>query len=435
MVDAAKVDRKFENACSYALHEFGLYHFKEQQRLAMKELILGRDVFVILPTGSGKSLIFQAFALVLDYIEGNHGRHLSIVVVISPLLSLTKDQVNYLQSKGVKAAYLGEGQEDETVKDGVEKGEYQIVYGSPETFLATIRWRKMLSSTVYRQNLRLIAVDEAHCISHWGFSLKKGERAFRIWFRRINELRSLVGRVPLLALTATATKETRNKITKTLEMDNAVLFSAIPDRKNIAYAVQVTGSDPQTTFQTLINTLKEKRQTCDRVIIYCPRIKTVAALYGIFKGELGEDMYVNRDCNPQERLVEMYHARIDEQNKDTILKSFSDENGCIHYKKVGEQDGVQTLVAGLLFCILMSCCSNVMKVWSIISATKTQFVDVNCSLLTLMLICPRWSTTAILISAVMFASRNVIVMGIPVVLCSLTMCFHRTAVNQQLNGV
>ena len=329
MVDAAKVDRKFENACSYALHEFGLYHFKEQQRLAMKELILGRDVFVILPTGSGKSLIFQAFPLVLDYIEGNHGRHQSIVVVISPLLSLMKDQVNYLQSKGVKAAYLGEGQEDETVKDGVEKGEYQIVYGSPETFLATIRWRKMLSSTVYRQNLRLIAVDEAHCISHWGFSLKKGERAFRIWFRRINELRSLVGRVPLLALTATATKETRNKITKTLEMDNAVLFSAIPDRKNIAYAVQVTGSDPQTTFQALINTLKEKRQTCDRVIIYCPRIKTVAALYGIFKGELGEDMYVNRDCNPQERQVEMYHARIDEQNKDTILKSFSDENGCI----------------------------------------------------------------------------------------------------------
>jgi len=127
MVDAAKVDRKFENACSYALHEFGLYHFKEQQRLAMKELILGRDVFVILPTGSGKSLIFQAFPLVLDYIEGNHGRHQSIVVVISPLLSLMKDQVNYLQSKGVKAAYLGEGQEDETVKDGVEKGEYQIV--------------------------------------------------------------------------------------------------------------------------------------------------------------------------------------------------------------------------------------------------------------------------------------------------------------------
>ena len=101
----------------------------------------------------------------------------------------------------------------------------------------------MLSSQVYRENLRVIAVDEAHCISHWRFFAKNEEKAFRIWFRRINELRSLVGGIPLLGLTATATKETRSKITKTLEMDKAVLFCSNPNRENIVYAVQVIGSD------------------------------------------------------------------------------------------------------------------------------------------------------------------------------------------------
>ena len=140
----------------------------------------------------------------------------------------------------------------------------------------------MLSCQVYRENLRLIAVDEAHCISHWGFPAKKGEKAFLIWFRRINELRSLLGGVPHLALTATATKETRSKITKTLEMDKAVLFCSNPNRENIAYAVQVIDSDPLATFKPLIDKLKEKRQAGDRAIIYCPRIRVVAALYGIF---------------------------------------------------------------------------------------------------------------------------------------------------------
>ena len=88
-----------------------------------------------------------------------------------------------------------------------------------------------------------------------------------------------MGGVPLFALTATATKETRSKITKTLEMDKAVLFCSNPNRENIAHAVQVIGSDPLATFKPLTDELKEKRQACDRVIIYCPRIRLVAALY------------------------------------------------------------------------------------------------------------------------------------------------------------
>jgi RecQ family ATP-dependent DNA helicase len=290
----------------------------------------GKDVFVNLPTGSGKSLIFQSFPLVVDYLRGNCPKEHSIVVVVSPLVSLMKDQVNYLQSKGMNAAFLGEEQLDESLKEGVEKGQYQIVYGSPETFLAVTRWCKMLSNTVYRRNLCLLAVDEAHCISHWGFSSKKEEIIFRVWFRRINELRSLARRVPVVALKATATSKTREQIMKTLEMENDIHVCEIPDRKNIAYVVEVVGSNPQETFQALIDEVREKGRASPKVIIYCPRIRIVSMIYESFHAVLGFDMYLDsKTCNPRERLVEMYHARVDEENKEQILKSFSELDGCV----------------------------------------------------------------------------------------------------------
>ena len=99
MADSENFECRFANACSYALARFDLGGFKEKQSEALKELILGRDTFVNLPTGSGKSLIFQAFPIVLAHME-SCSQH-SIVVVISPLLPLMKDQVNYLQSKGL----------------------------------------------------------------------------------------------------------------------------------------------------------------------------------------------------------------------------------------------------------------------------------------------------------------------------------------------
>ena len=86
MADCASFNSRFENACSYTLQKFRLDHFKEKQSLAIKELILGGDAFVILLTGSGKSLSFQAFPLVLDHFEGNLSSHPFIAVVISPLV-------------------------------------------------------------------------------------------------------------------------------------------------------------------------------------------------------------------------------------------------------------------------------------------------------------------------------------------------------------
>ena len=155
-------DKSFHNACKIVCETFGIEGLHTPQVFSIKELLQGKDVFVNLPTGFGKSLIFQSFPLVVDSLRLERGRctvEHSIVVVVSPLVSLMKDQVNYLRDKGIKATFLSEEQLDEFVKDSVEKEEYQIIYGSPETFLALTRWRKMLSNPIYRRNLCLLAVE------------------------------------------------------------------------------------------------------------------------------------------------------------------------------------------------------------------------------------------------------------------------------------
>ncbi|CAB4020232.1 mediator of RNA polymerase II transcription subunit 34-like [Paramuricea clavata] len=91
----------------------------------------------------------------------------SIALIISPLTSLMQDQVRYLKSVGISAEFIGDDQMSENANEVVERGECQIVYGSPEAFLSTKTWRAMISNNVYKERLRLVAVDEAHCISHW----------------------------------------------------------------------------------------------------------------------------------------------------------------------------------------------------------------------------------------------------------------------------
>ena len=149
---------------------FKLQNLTECQEKGLKCLIMGRDVLTILPTGAGKSLIFQSFPIVFDVMHLkplNSPTPPSICLVISPLSSLMQDQVMYLNSVGIKAAFIGDDQTDEEVKRNVETRYYQLVYGSPEAFLASSRWRKMLTGDVYRDRVCLVAVDEAHCIQHW----------------------------------------------------------------------------------------------------------------------------------------------------------------------------------------------------------------------------------------------------------------------------
>ena len=153
-------------ACDRILETFKLESLKVLQREAIEKLVSGQDVFVIQPTGSGKSLIFQSAPIVFDVMKPLINTK-SIAIVISPLVSLMEDQVQFLKSVGISAQFIGDDQKSEEAKERVERGECQLVYGSPEAFLSAKRWRAMLTSEVYKEQLRLVAVDEAHCISHW----------------------------------------------------------------------------------------------------------------------------------------------------------------------------------------------------------------------------------------------------------------------------
>jgi len=165
---------------------FGFTSFRPLQEEIIRDSLAGRDVFALLPTGGGKSLCFQLPALARD----------GLTVVVSPLIALMKDQVDALQASGIAATFLNSSlAADESRKRlrGLHQGEYRLLYAAPE--------RMMLSGfleDLQRWNVRLIAVDEAHCISEWGHD-------FRPEYRQISDLRKLFPNVPFMALTATAT--------------------------------------------------------------------------------------------------------------------------------------------------------------------------------------------------------------------------------------
>ena len=133
----------------------------------------------------------------------------------------------------------------------------------------------------------------------------------------------------MIALTTTVTTETRLQIVKTLETKNPALIINIPNRQNIAYCVQIITPNPSVTFANMVSDLKVKKTSYERTIIYCLTIKLKTHPYGFFQAELSEQIYADESQDPKKRIVEMFHSRSDELNKEEILKSSGDSNGCI----------------------------------------------------------------------------------------------------------
>lgn len=191
------------------------------QKEIIENVLQKKDVIALLPTGGGKSLCFQIPALV------NPG----LCIVVSPLIALMEDQVNALQAKGIKAMALTGGipfSEIDTMLDNCIYGNYKFLYLSPERLQ-----QELVQERIRQMAVNLIAIDEAHCISQWGHD-------FRPAYRNISLLRNLKPEIPLIGLTATATKKVVKDIAEQLELKEPAILQKSFHRDNLAYIVKET---------------------------------------------------------------------------------------------------------------------------------------------------------------------------------------------------
>ena len=154
----------YDQAFAVVAEKFKINDFNVHQKTAIRTFIEDkRDVFVNLPTGFGKSLVFQALPFIYDCVANQHGH---IVVVVSPLLNLITDQVANLRKLGISATSISDIENEEERRE-VERGSFKIVYGTPEAWLLNERWRNMLNNSTYSSKLCAVAIDEAHVIKQW----------------------------------------------------------------------------------------------------------------------------------------------------------------------------------------------------------------------------------------------------------------------------
>jgi len=197
---------------------WGYDQFRPLQEEIIQSVLDGRDTLALMPTGGGKSICFQVPALL------NPG----ICIVISPLIALMKDQVENLNEKGIKAIALISGmgkREVDIALDNCIYGDVKFLYISPERLLSDI-----VKVRISHMKVNLIAIDEAHCISQWGYD-------FRPPYLRLSELREIHPKIPVLALTATATERVAADIQSRLNFKKAQVFRKSFERKNLSYLV------------------------------------------------------------------------------------------------------------------------------------------------------------------------------------------------------
>lgn len=153
------------DAIKEAVKDLGYKSLSSEQEAAVKHFVGGSDVFVCLPTGSGKSLCYSILPLVFDKMRGVKG--LSMAVIVSPLIALMQDQVNSMMKRKVSSIYVRECDETICDADKIAKGHYQLLFISPEMLLMNLDWRDLLQSHVFRDNLVALVIDEAHCVTKW----------------------------------------------------------------------------------------------------------------------------------------------------------------------------------------------------------------------------------------------------------------------------
>ena len=225
---------------------YGYDSFRPQQKEIIDYVVAGGDALVLMPTGGGKSVCYQIPALMLD----------GVALVVSPLISLMKDQVDALQANGVNAEALNSSNDEyanRLIFDRCSRGEIKILYISPERLMAEItRLQKSVK-------VSMIAIDEAHCVSQWGHD-------FRPEYTQLGVLTECFPNVPILALTATADKITKTDIVEQLRLRNPRIFVSSFDRPNLSLDVR-KAYQKRERLRTIIDVIRRHRG--ESGIIYC----------------------------------------------------------------------------------------------------------------------------------------------------------------------
>ena len=263
---------------------YGYSSFREGQEEIIRQILSGEDVLTIMPTGGGKSICYQVPAILLE----------GITIVISPLISLMKDQVDNINNLGIKSAYINSSLsnfEINNILDEAARSEIKILYVAPER-LESQNFLELISSI----NVSMIAIDEAHCVSQWGHD-------FRSSYRKISRVISLLKNRPIVAaFTATATSEVRSDIINLLELNNPKIFISGFDRKNLKIIIE-KGVNKKNYILDYINNNKNESG-----IIYASTRKEVDNLY---------ELLTSRGLQ-----VEKYHAGLNDEYRKTAQENF-----------------------------------------------------------------------------------------------------------------
>ncbi|WP_199609731.1 DNA helicase RecQ [Flocculibacter collagenilyticus] len=297
-VDASSTpSSSIEQAQTILKSVFGYDAFRPGQDLVIAAALQNKDSVVLMPTGGGKSLCYQVPALIFS----------GVTVVVSPLISLMKDQVDALLASGVNAAYINSSLSYERINDifnQLHNGQIKLLYVAPERLLSNAFIQRL-----HQLPISLFAIDEAHCVSHWGHD-------FRPDYAKLGVLKHYFPTIPVMALTATADRATRSDIQQQLNLANPEVYIGSFDRPNIRYMLEEKFKPVTQIIRYL------KAQDSQAGIIYCSSRRRVDEL---------TDTLTSQGFN-----AAGYHAGKDEAERQSVQEAFS-------------KDDIQIIVATVAF--------------------------------------------------------------------------------------
>ena len=270
-------------------HYFGYTTFRPMQEDVIRHVMGGGDCLVLMPTGGGKSICYQVPAIGME----------GTAVVVSPLISLMKDQVEALRANGIEAEALNSGNDfshDTIIRRKLVNGQVKLLYVSPERLLSELDFLMM-----QLPKISLFAIDEAHCISQWGHD-------FRPEYTQLSQLRDRFPNVPMMALTATADKITRADIIRQLKLQHKEFVTSF-DRPNLSLSVK-RGFSTAEKQRFILNFIKAR--PTEPGIIYCLSRKNTETMAAMLKR--------------QGISVAPYHAGLSQHDRDWAQEQFKQDN-------------------------------------------------------------------------------------------------------------